>query len=149
VTAKRAIWLFRAVFYPAAALVVLMWLLHRGEPPAGPLTLSGHTSQGMFVTVGVRDGRVYRFRAWIRSRCDGGGEYRTRWVSGPRFSHRGDGAQQRASYPAITDWSTWQELAFDAHAAGAMVSGTLRATVRVSEPFRGVCHSGPVTFSAE
>jgi hypothetical protein len=149
VTAKRAIRLFRVVFYPAAALVVLLWMLHRGEPPAGPLTLSGHTDQGMFVTVGVRDGRVYRFRAWIRSRCDGGGEYTTRWVSGPRFSHQGDGAQQRASYSEITDWTTRQELAFGARAADGIVTGTLRATVRVSEPFRGVCRSGPVTFSAQ
>jgi hypothetical protein len=46
VTAKRAIWLFRGVLYPVAAIVVPAWLLHRGDA-----RLSGGGIRGTFDSV--------------------------------------------------------------------------------------------------
>jgi hypothetical protein len=151
-TAKRAIWVVRAILYPSLALAAVLLFAHRGgeDAVAGTATVYGTTSQGFDFNASFRDGRMFRLHTHVRSNCPDAQTSYT-WLAGgtrTRFETDGDEVHVRATTPWNNEWSVTHHLRLDARKHGDRLSGTMSAVVDVTVPFRGTCRSGPVTFSA-
>lgn len=154
-TAKRAIWIIRALFYGSVALVALVLLLARGDDdaePSGPITLTGRTEQDTFINASFRDGRIFRMRAWARVACSNGRDYDWRWIvtegKGAHFVTDGERVRIKLATTKDLAWTGIAKLDLDARASGARMTGTIDTVIDVSAPFRGTCRSGRLRFSA-
>jgi hypothetical protein len=151
-TARRAIWVLRAILYPSLALAAVLLLAHRGgdDAVAGPVTMYGKTSQGFDFNASFRDGRIFRLHTHVRSDCPDARTSYTWRVDDPHafFDIHGDAVRLRSTATWKNTWSVMHHLRLDAHRLGDGLTGTMSAVVDVYAPFSGTCRSGSVTFSA-
>jgi hypothetical protein len=130
-TAKRAIWIIRAILYPSLALAAVFLLTHRGaEADAGPITLYAQTSQGHYFSAGVRDGRVFRIGTRLDVSCPDHAFVATESLDDDAIDDDGE----RVSVERLT-------FHLQARRDGAGLTGTMEAA-------GDECGSGTVTFSA-
>jgi hypothetical protein len=152
-TAKRMIWGIRVLFYGSLALAVFLLLPHGGKSKAetGPVTLFGHTARGDYVSVGVRDGRVFRIRTWVELRCLGGGTRASRVIAvasrGETFATHGDRVSVRATFPWDATREFTHHVRVDARREGARISGMVSDVVTATGRTEHVC-SGKAAFNA-
>jgi hypothetical protein len=146
VTAKRVIWGFRLLFYPCAALVAALMLLHHGG--AGAATPSGDmrgfTSQGKAVYARVEDGRIASLVVVLYAGCGVAAPWHTLWIAHPTV--RGGRLTARQTFRQTRWWTVRNDFSLDAGQAGRRIDGTVRLTAHVTWPWVGECSSGPVPF---
>ena len=145
-TPRRALWLFRLIFYPAAVLAAVLLLSHRGaadETFAPTGLLNGETAQHFAFAVSVgRDGKPLHALTRVRATCPDGVLWTISWR------------------PVITTWHARQSwdwrypgevghIVLTMRADPATHRGTLTFTERFTQPsgYRFTCASGPVAFS--
>jgi len=137
----RAVWAFRLIFYPAAALASFLLLTGSKEPV--PRTLYGKTEQDRLVTVHLDEtGRPDSLYASAEVYCDDGASFRLRWSpSDPRIPFHVDGDELRVQQVYDGGGGFLQKYGLRAHVDADVVTGTLRMAY-------DACASGPVRFSA-
>jgi hypothetical protein len=154
VRARLALWIFRALFYPAAALVAVLLLFdHDKEPvPTGPVTLAGLTAQNNLVSASARDGRVFRFGLRVRASCPGDQHYDAVWWpvvgDGAPFAYDGEFVRVHTVRDVTTNWTVTEDLRIAARTEAHLVTGTISALITVREPFAGVCRANAIRFYA-
>jgi len=151
-TAKRAIWIVRAILYGSLALAAALVLAHRsggGEDLApGPYALVGKTGQGYRFAAVAHGDTVKTIGTSVDASCSNGGRYHWALSAGrsPRGAQvvdRGDDVRVRWSYR----WtSTSGSVRIDAHQDGAALTGTIQATLEIRAEAPITCGSGKVAF---
>jgi hypothetical protein len=74
-TARRALWVFRLIFYPAAALIAAVALGLSFDGPDEPEAWHGRTAQGRPVTLSLLDGRPDVLTTSVLVTCPDGDSY--------------------------------------------------------------------------
>jgi hypothetical protein len=148
-TAKRAIWIVRAILYPSLALAAVLLLLHRGsdsEAETGPLTLTGRTAQDHYVAATVRAGRVANLRVFVDVRC-AHGNARGSWTAYEvDLVHSDDRIHLRLTKPWDLDRVFVQRVRLDARLHGSRLTGTFESVVTAAGNDTALCGSGRVAF---
>jgi hypothetical protein len=142
--ARRALWAFRLIFYPAAALCA--WLLLAGNSDAkGPLI--GRTQQGHEFVIQLDGDRPLWFETAITETCGSGHEFTRTWATSQPFHARGGVLEFEDT--SRSRWSNGQygtrSVRLRARVDHDGVTGTLWLTDRLG-PYD--CASGAVSFSA-
>jgi hypothetical protein len=145
--ARRALWAFRLIFYPAAVIGAVLLLTGRsdGQPP---VWLDGTTSQGGQMQAQLVDGRVSRLSIDVRMRCPAGiwtitwspriedGRLRLRETTTHRYRFHGQTGRRT--------------ITLDAQMEDNTVAGTVTAVEHFVEARYGPydCTSGCLTFAS-
>ena len=134
--AKRALWIFRLTFYPAAIAIAVALLAARGDDGPPPLkTYTGWTTQGFRFYLGVRDDRPVFVDTTVTGRCAEGGTWNFHYATSddPDAIDR-DGDRLRAGYEgpwSYGSFSSQVELSIDA----TLADDELRGRVEYRERF--------------
>lgn len=155
-TAKKAIWIIRAILYGSLAFAAVLLLARRdGESvddaaPGTPITLLGRTGGNHYFSATAQDGRLFRISTFVELRClDGNTRLPALTINAGRggFPSEGDHVLVRAELPWTGDDAFTHHLRVDARRDGARLSGTVDDFVTRTGASGQVC-SGRVAFSA-
>jgi hypothetical protein len=152
--ARRALLIFRLVFYPAAiALAVVLLTARGGDAEAEVVSRWGVTDQdeAMHFELDGR-GRAERFQTSVTAWCPDGGSFPMTWFPGDGapvpFEQRGDRlhvrepGRKRYDDGSIAEWV----LTMDARIGDDRVTGTMDVHVRYDSGYE--CSASGVRFSA-
>jgi hypothetical protein len=152
--AKRAVWAFRLIFYPGAAIIALLLLTSRGAAADPPVPLVGHTGQGEKLTFMLDDDhRPDVFYTRLTATCpDTGWQYTLLWhrVDGDRIAFDKDTGKMSAVYTFQGRWSDGVPANAEARMNGHLDDDRVTGTLRFIDHRDGFeCDSGAVSFSAD
>jgi hypothetical protein len=149
--ARRALWAFRLLFYPGAALVAVILLAARGEAGTGVM-LEGRTEQGEAVKLQLYDREPATFETTLAGRCTDGEPWTATWHFG-RWERRGEASYRRheldekpyEGFVGRTELSVEVRVDGDDEARGR--AWFVQTNWRPGDARRTYCGSGPVDFS--
>jgi hypothetical protein len=149
--ARRALWIFRLTFYPAAIAVAVALLAARGgdEPPELK-TYTGWTTQGFRIFLGERDDRPVFVETTVNGPCAAGGSRTFHWASSEDpDAIRVDGPWLHTGYegPWFYDDESVSQVRLDID--GTLTGDELSGTIIYRERFDGGadCASDRVRFA--
>jgi hypothetical protein len=148
-TAKRTIWIVRAILYSSLALAAVLLLGPRGgkrEAETGPLTLMGRTAQDHYFAATVRNGRVANLHVYVDVRCADGTAPGSWSAYEGDLVNSGDRIRLRLIKPWDLDGAFVQRVRLDARLTGSRLAGTFESAVTAAGRDDTLCSSGRVAF---
>ncbi len=145
--ARRALWTFRLIFYPAAVAAIVLLLAGRSNG-ASPVWLYGTTSQGGQLQAQLVDGRVSRLSIHVRMRCPAG-TWAITWS--PRIEDGRLRLRETTTHHYRSHNQTGRRtITLDARVGDGSVAGSVSSVEHFDEPGYGPydCSSGRIRFSA-
>jgi hypothetical protein len=154
---RRALWAFRLVFYPGAAVIALLLLSGSGSDAVSSTWLGGSTEQRERFTMRLDDDRPGYFHTNVVGTCADGYRWTQRWFMGdgaPESPFAFDGRMLSVTKATDMPYSNGQTgrltMRLRARVEDDSVMGTVSLVTRLENPGGApyVCESGSVGFTA-